>query len=1000
MPALSKQNLDIPFGQGLDTKSDPWRVKPGKMLSLRNTVFDKGGQLTKRDGFGFLPPLSDLTVKTLTTFKDSLTAIGESLFNYSAETMRWYNKGSIASVKTEVASLVRSATSQSAQDVAVASNGLTCSVWSDSDGTYKYQITDQESSQVIVRPVNLPSTATQARAFVLGRYFIITFFVTVMATTHLQYIALPVVNTSSPGSATDIATNVTSNTSGYDGSVINNNLYVAWSATGTTVKASYIDSTLVQHGVISIASAQAQYVSVVGDVSNPTPTIWIVYWNSSTSNLSAAAYSSTLVPILAPTVLTNNANVRTITALATDNLLTVYYTNNNTYGYSAVLTDFIDTVTCTVLGVVGTPTVLIRSTALASKAFFLGDKQYVMVSYGGVFQPTYFLCDESGKIIAKIAYSNGGGYPVTQVLPSANVQGTQVQIGYLFKDLLTSVNKTQGVADVNGIYSQAGINLVSWDINSRPMVTADIGNNLHLGGGFLWMYDGDRPVEHGFQVWPEDMAAVGSAGGGSLSAQQYYYQVVYEWTDAQGNLHRSSPSVPIGVLIAAPGSKTTLQIPTLRLTYKVAPNAVRIVIYRWSTAQENYYQVTSVSSPLLNNPAVDSVSYVDTLADSAILGNQLIYTTGGVIENIAAPTTSDISLFKSRLFLIDDEDPNLLWFSKQVIQNVPVEMSDLFTIYVAPTAGAQGSTGPNRVLGAMDDKLIIFKDNAIYYMTGNGPDITGANNDFSEPVFITSSVGCAIPRSLVLIPQGLMFQSDKGIWLLGRDLSTSYIGSPVEKYNETKVLSVVAIPDSTHVRFTLDSGVTLMYDYYFGQWGEFFNIPNVSSTLFEQLHTFVNVNGQVLQQTPNKYLDGSNPVLISFLTGWMNLAGLQGLERAYFFYLLGEYKTPHKLAVSVAYDYNSYPLQSTIIEPDNFSPNYGGDPIYGDGDPYGGSSRVEQWRVFLKQQKCQAFQIAVSEIYDPSFNVPSGAGLTLSGINLVVGAKKVYSTLKPSRSVT
>jgi hypothetical protein len=147
---------------------------------------------------------------------------------------------------------------------------------------------------------------------------------------------------------------------------------------------------------------------------------------------------------------------------------------------------------------------------------------------------------------------------------------------------------------------------------------------------------------------------------------------------------------------------------------------------------------------------------------------------------------------------------------------------------------------------------------------------------------------------------------------------------------------------------------------------------------------------------------------MSFTTSWLNLAGLQGYQRAYFFYLLGVYLSPHKLQVSISYDYNSAPLQQDIITPDNGTPYYGGDNSYGAGSqPYGGIGNVEQWRVFFQQGKCQAFQIAITEIYDPSIMQlayssivqPSGAGFTLSGLDLVVGQKSGYPRIPSSRYV-
>ncbi len=151
------------------------------------------------------------------------------------------------------------------------------------------------------------------------------------------------------------------------------------------------------------------------------------------------------------------------------------------------------------------------------------------------------------------------------------------------------------------------------------------------------------------------------------------------------------------------------------------------------------------------------------------------------------------------------------------------------------------------------------------------------------------------------------------------------------------------------------------------------------------------------QETPGQYLDNGNPVLLSFTTSWIALAGLQGYQRAFFFYLLGTYFTPHKLNLQIAYDYNSSPIQNTLISPNNFGPAYGsaGMPVYGQLSPYGGgspdsgaSSNIEQWRIFLTKQRCTSFQITLQELYDSSFGVPAGQGLTLSGLNLVVGVKK------------
>lgn len=666
---------------------------------------------------------------------------------------------------------------------------------------------------------------------------------------------------------------------------------------------------------------------------------------------------------------------------------------------------------------------IIRSVGLASKAFIVNGVIYVLTVYQSPYQPTYFVVNGSSLssspiITAKLAYENAGGYLITG-LPGVTLSGNIANFPYLYKDLIQAVNKDTNVASgtqINGIYSQTGINLATIEFGTQGLDTAEIGGDLHLSGGFLWMYDGYLPVEHNFFLWPDtdqttpsDTATWSTTGGsvhaqpdGSTNTNAYYVQFTYEWTDNAGNAFRSAPSIPIPITTTGSAStgSITYNIPTLRLTYKTA-NPVKVVAYRWSVAQQIYYQTTSIISPLLNDTTIDTVTFVDTNSDVTILGNNILYTTGGVVEDINAPASNLFTLFDTRFWMVSAEDRNLLFFSKQVIENTPVEMSDLFTIYVAPTTAAQGSTGPITALSVMDDKLIIFKQNAIYYINGVGPDNTGSNNQYSQPIFVTSTVGCSNQQSIVFTTQGLLFQSDKGIWILDRNLGTSYIGAAVEKYNAGIVESAQNIPETNQVRFILDTGITLMYDYYYAQWGTFVNVPAISSCIFQNLHTFINSFGAVYQESPNLYLDGSTPVLMQFTTGPLRLGDLQNYQRAYFFFLLGQYITPHKIMISMAYDYSETPSQSIILTPHNFSTAFGfgmSQSPFGEGSPFGGPGSLERYRVFLERQRCQAVSITLQEIYDGTYAVPAGAGLTLSGINMVCGFKQKFPTISASKS--
>lgn len=1000
---LQKQNLAIPFSTALDLKTDPLQVMPTSMLVLENAIYLKDKRLQKRNGYEVLTSLPEGTsATTLSTFDGNLIAIGNRLQAYSNTSNEWIDHGRYQPVKLSVQPMVRSSLGQVELDVAVAPNGLACTGYTNSDGSAAYQISNSTSSQVLEGPVSLPSGAKCVRVFVLGNYFVVTFLITITATAHLQFVAIPVGNITNPSAVMNVSSQVKSDTTGYDGVIVNSTLYLAWNASdgGGAIRAVNYDSNLNAHAATAIAGQNADLLTISADNSTSTPIIYITYYSSSGTTLKTLARDHNLLPVLAPTTLDTSDTIRTLTALADNGVNVVYFDVIHTPTHAPVPFDLIKTVSCTQTGTVSAITIVSREVGLGSKAFVFNGTTYFLAAYLGVYQPTYFLMDSTRAVIGRLAYSNGGGYPTTQVLPSVSIEGNIALIGYQIKDLIQPVNKDINAPSQDAIYSQTGVNLASFDLSSMNVVTAEIGNDLYIAGGMLWMYDGETTSEQGFNLWPDYVFIATSASGGLLTAQDYFYQVTYEWTDAQGNIHRSAPSIPVEVTTTGSTSSNTLTIPTLRLTYKTE---VRIVIYRWSTGQESFYQITSVTNPLLNDPTVDEITYVDTLADSSIIGNLLIYTTGGVVEDIPGPPCSTLGLYKARLMLVDSEDPNTLWYSKQVIEGTPVEMSDLFTEFISPSFGAQGSTGPTTALSAMDDKFILYKPNAIYYITGNGPDNTGANNDFSDPIFITATVGCDNQQSICFIPSGLVSQSDKGIWLLGRDLSTRYIGDRVENFNSDNVNASVGVPGTNQIRMMLDESQTLMYDYYFDRWGTFTNPSGISNTLFQGLHTYLDKFGRVLQETPGLYQDAGSPVLIGFTTAWMNLLGLQGFERAYQVYLLGQFLTPNKIQVNISFDYALGPLQSVLIQPNNYDSTWGDpngpSPYWGQDTFWGGEGNLEQFRIFLSKQKCQAFQIAVQELYDPTFQTTPGQGLVFNGLNLVVGAKKGYVPLPATQSV-
>lgn len=1087
MPPLTKQPIPINFARGLDTKTDPKQLQIGSFLILKNRVFTEEGELVKRNGFGFLPMPSE-SAEVLTTFNKNLLAAGSVLEAYSPAIQQWIDKGPLQTASLSTSPLIRSSQTQAQTDTAFSQNDLLCTVFTElstqlvtgqTEVTYRYSVSDASTGENLLYPAVI-STADPGfgapKVFAFGNYFVVVFTGNSAGLFTLNFISINTL-TLEVSATTRISSDVTPDTfQAFDGLVVGGNLYLTWNGrdSGHSIFVTYLNSLLVQQTTIGFAGIAGSMFSMVQDPETPT-VIYISSYSEVTQKLYVLAINTSLGTVLAPVTITPtpSTNIQNLTSESLGGSVSLFTEVGHQYSYDGALpTNYVQSYSVGASGAVSGPNTILRSVGLASKAFVIDDTIFFACAYQSPYQPTYFVSDSNGNLIAKIAYSNGGGY-LPSGLPSVNVTGTIARFAYLFKDLVLPVNKTTNPLAPGGIYSQTGINLATLTIGTSNISTTEAAKNVHLSAGFLWMYDGYTPVEHNFHLWPDSIELTGiisltptgdvtsgsnvivnvsaitditvgmnitgsgipansvvaailssssieinqNATGthsattltltGNLSAQQYYYQVTYEWSDSQGNLFRSAPSVPIAVTVSG-NSFVKVNIPTLRLTYKVS-NPVRIIVYRWSVAQQTFFQVNPfgiqtnpAAPPIVNDPTVDSITYYDMQSDAQIIGNNILYTTGGIVENIGAPAFTSTWLFKDRFFGIDAEDQNLIWFSKQLIESVPVELSDLFTIYAPPNLGENEQNGEVGVGFPMDDKICLFRKGGggISYITGTGPDNTGANNDFSEPFFITSTLGCDNKKSLALIPHGIMFQASlgKGVWLLGRDLSTNYIGAPVEEFNSSTITSALNIPGTTQVRFTLDSGIILMYDYYYNQWGTFPNLAALSSTIYQGLQTFIDVSGRVYQETPGLYLDGVRQVLTGFTTGWINPAGLQGYLRSYFFSFLGSFLSPHKLNIQVAYDYASGPSQSLTITPTNYWGPWGSDPAWGSGSPWGTPGNVEQWKVNLLQQRCQAFQITMEEVFDPSFGTIPGAGFTLSGLNLVVGLKKGYVPIQAANT--
>lgn len=1046
--ALDKTIIPISFSQGIDTKSDEKQVVPGKLLSLENAKFQTAKELTKIPGDA---PLSKTVLGSsslisnavqLATFKDELVLNdGAKLYSYGMDESAWSDKHETFTVSMDTTPVIRDNYAQVNQDSATHPSGLQVFAWEDSSGGVRYTVIDSATKMQIQSNQLIVSTGSRPKCLSLGNFLLIICYDS--NGTRLIYRAVNVAASSTIGAIVEIATDVDATNSNYDTVIINSVAFFAYNNNSGGISYRSMDQFLSQSAshteVGEVASAT---ITIFGDASF---NVWISYYNGADVKYFIVNNSLSAV-LLSPTVIETVVNIRNITGVVSGTVGNFFYENSRMATYN----HFLRKNTGTLSGTVGSPSTFLRSVGLGSKAFSYGANIFMLATYEGPLQPTYFLINQNGIVAAKISPLTGGGLTKKNLLPQINnISSGVYQISYLQQDFFAV---TGGVN-----FFLTGVMQATLNLNPGNIIAVDIGNGLQSTGGYLSTYDGISSVELGYHVFPEkpDVNILNSTGG--LSNGQYQWVTVYAWTDNYGQIHRSAPSIPQTAILqpatpvtftstfnsgdvaivassvaglfvgqtltdaTTPASlssgtyitdingttltlstpttgasagdtiqttdvhKVTLDMPTLRVTAKKAPirSNAWIEVYRTEADQDLFYLVSSITSPTYNNPDVDVVTFVDTTPDNAIIGNLQLYTTGGVLENISPPAAKIIWQYKTRLILVPFEDQNSWWYSKEVIPGTPLEFTDAFVNNMDQRGG------PITAGIQMDGTNVFFKaPSDVFIVTGDGPAATGANNDFTQPQRVPTGAGCIDAKSVLLTPAGAFYRSMKGFYLLTRSFEARYIGADVEAFNSANVTSGQLILNDNEVRFTLSSGIMLMYDYYYNQWTTIPDVTAADSATFQTKFCYVQPDGLVLLEDPNIWTHNGNVRRIKLITSWLSLAGLQGFQRVYKMLVLGQYISPHKLRCSVAVNFNPAIIQEDYINTQSLLAGQ----VYGEGSPYGapyeslygGVDQTYQWRLHMKQQKCQTIQLTLEEI--PI--APYGEGLSLSGITLEVGGKK------------
>lgn len=478
-------------------------------------------------------------------------------------------------------------------------------------------------------------------------------------------------------------------------------------------------------------------------------------------------------------------------------------------------------------------------------------------------------------------------------------------------------------------------------------------------------------------------------GSNCLAASSsYQYCATFMWTDKNGNVYRSAPSVPLTVQTGS-GASTGTPIFTVWCPPITMKSNVTVEIWRTKAFGSTFYKVSpNTYLPPLKIGTGNRVQFYDQTPDSTIESNEPIYVDGGVMENFSVGACTSVATFKNRLMVTLVDDPTAVYYSKSLV-TVPGKREP---INFAQDNAMRFDTDSRAVTAtaAMDDKLVVLKERSIYVTAGDGSNDLGQAESFQLPLRIPGDYGTLNPNSLVLSDAGLIFQTpNRGIQVLDRSLQIQYIGQGVDDYKLNTVSSAVPARNYEHIVFGLqDSGVSLVYNTRFNRWDTWTNQRSDAACVWQSTYVRVSNSGKVYVEGTGYFdVDGSSaPVLMAVETPWLKVQNLQSFQRVYSFALLGEYKSPHTLTFTLRYDYD--PILSNA---DTYTVDAGAlfETATGRGD------KTYQVQVQPRIQKCEAMKVRVSE----APTTGTGESALWNAIELEVGLKPGLNKVKASKSI-
>lgn len=341
-------------------------------------------------------------------------------------------------------------------------------------------------------------------------------------------------------------------------------------------------------------------------------------------------------------------------------------------------------------------------------------------------------------------------------------------------DYFSAANPTENVTlhsytDVTGSYPATELDYATSDrtLYASGGIVQEVTDALPWNSSIVLM-----GAENSFVV-PPYVAGIGSTTGGSLTAGQLYQAcIVWEYVDSQGRRTQSAPSNIESFTIGVGDSALTMTIDPLSISDRFyrdgggvsaadGGGALQAVVYVTGPGGSIFYRNRVIPKQTFMVEAASWTTTVTAVDES----EEIIYIQSvSSFANYPAPACRRIWQGGGRVWVGGLFSPREIECSRILRKGEPA----CFTR--APQFRIQFPEDINDG-HFTDGACVVLTNTGIFIVNGEGPQNDGSN-PFLTPTRVTSDVGGS--RFLAEVPAGLLFQSDRGVFLLPRGF-----GAPV-----------------------------------------------------------------------------------------------------------------------------------------------------------------------------------------------------------------------------